>query len=77
MKIIEVEYRELVSEGFNNKTIGARAIVEDGETPGVSLLKLRAWVRNELETKESLTYFQKCQIAKEVINKIANEVIPF
>ena len=77
MKIIEVEYRELISEGFNNKTIGAKAIVEDGETPEVSLLKLKAWVRNELLIKESLTNYQKCQIAKEVINKIANEEIPF
>jgi hypothetical protein len=76
VKIIEVEYRELVSEGFNNRTVGARALVE-GESAGTALLRLKSWVKNELQNNESLTHHQKVQIAKEIIDKMADDAIPF
>jgi hypothetical protein len=76
MKIIEVEYRELVSEGFNNVAIGGRAQVEEGETPEGVILRLKSWVKNELQNRESLTHHQKWEIAKEMVSKMVDE-IPF
>ena len=68
MKIIEVEYSELLSEGFNNRKVGVpRALVDDNETPVEALIKLKKWVREQLGKPDVLTRYQKVQIAKEII----------
>ncbi len=78
MKIIEVEYSELFSEGFNNRKVGVpRALVEKNETPVEALIKLKKWVREQLGKKETLTHYQKVQIAKEIILETERNEIPF
>lgn len=45
MKIVTVEYRELrTTHGYNNKTVGAVAEVEPGQTPEGALAELQEWV---------------------------------
>ncbi len=77
MKIIEVEYSELVSEGFNNHKIGACATVNENETPQDVLNTLKRWVWEQLGKKESLTHYQKVQIAKEIILETERNEIPY
>lgn len=77
MKIIEVEYSELVSEGFNNKKISARGIVENNETAGMALGKIKEWVKNQLGITSTLSHYNKVQIAKEIINEVADKELPF
>ena len=76
MEIIEVEYSELISEGFNNRRVGAKATVAEHESPQAVLWKLKKWVSKELG-KESITHYQKVQIAKEIITEMAEKEIPF
>lgn len=49
MHIQTVEYRRLRSFGsFENETVGAVAMVADGETPEEALSALREWVAGQL-----------------------------
>jgi len=78
MKIIEVEYGELKSEGFNNKKVSARAKVDPDDEPEHVLDYLKRWVQDRLnvcqrerpDPKESLAKIRK------VIQDHDNEV-PF
>jgi len=77
MKIIEVEYSELLSEGFNNRKVGGRALVDQNERPEDALDDLKNWVSKELCKKETLTHYQKVQIAKEIILEAERNEIPY
>ena len=78
MEIVEVEYSELLSEGFNNRKVGVRATVNENETPQAVLDKLKQWVSEQIGRKEFfLTHYQKVQIAKEIILEIERNEIPY
>jgi hypothetical protein len=49
MRITQVEYRELrTGPGYNNRTIGAVALVEGEEQPAAALNRLQEWVGDML-----------------------------
>jgi hypothetical protein len=49
MKITQVSFRKLVTgPGYNNRSVGAEAAVEEGETAEDAMLKLTAWVNGQL-----------------------------
>lgn len=64
MKIERIEYRQLKTFGnYENETVGATAVLEDGESPSDALADLKQWVRNELamsisgrETRQQTRY---------------------
>lgn len=50
LKILTVEYRELrTTHGYNNKTIGAVAEVQPGQTPQETLAALQAWIAGQFD----------------------------
>jgi len=52
MKMTQVEYRKLVTHGdYQNTTIGATALVGEGDTGAETLDALRAWVTDGLQTE--------------------------
>ena len=77
MKIHDIEYTELISVGFNHVRIGAHAELDYDEKAEDGLNKLKKWVKAQLGVKDNLTYYEKCQIAREVVNKMVDETIPF
>lgn len=49
MKIVQVEYRRLRTFGsYENETVGATALVEDGEVADAVFETVRLWVDNRL-----------------------------
>lgn len=50
MKITEISYRSLrTGHGYNNSSVEARAIVEEGEQPENALAELRFWVDKQVD----------------------------
>lgn len=67
MEITQVFYSELRShkEGYGNEKIGARARVEEGETPEEAYMKVREWVEAQFTARANL-----CETANELENEI-------
>lgn len=64
-RIVQVEYRELVTgPGYNNTTIGAFAVVKEGELPERTLSELEGWVQFQFGARQKL---------REDTNKLASE----
>ena len=54
MQITSVEYRRLRSFGtYENESVGATALIEDGETAEETLQKVRSWVNQELTVAQA------------------------